>query len=384
MATQNAGTGARDADTRRYLEAAARLALRAFGDVEPNPMVGAVIVRDGRVIGMGHHRKFGGLHAEREALADCRRRAEDPRGATVYVTLEPCRHFGKQPPCTDALIEVGVARVVAARADPNPVSGSGAGVLRRAGIACEFTDESRLAGAISDPFVRGMALGLPWVIAKWAQTEDGRLITRPGEPRWISGEVSRRRVHRLRARVDAVLTGMGTVLADDPTLTTRGVRVHRVARRIVLDPALGLPLQSKLARSARQVPVVALCAGEACHHAAGQRRLLEDAGVEIVPVPESGGRIAMGGMLRELRGRFGLTTVLLEAGPKLLSQMFDEQAVDAAMVHIPGHLTPADAHAAVARVAPALAEITRFTLCRVRRSGDDTELLYWRVNASRI
>src|SRR5262245_52581624 len=157
---------------RDYLDLAARLACRAAGDVEPNPMVGAVIVRDGRIIGMGHHRKFGGLHAEREALADCRRRDEDPRGATMYVTLEPCRHFGKQPPCTDALIEAGIARVIAARADPDSTSGGGAEVLREAGIPCEFSDASRNAIELSDPFVKRVQTGLPWVIAKWAQTVD--------------------------------------------------------------------------------------------------------------------------------------------------------------------------------------------------------------------
>ena len=173
---------------RDYLDLAARLALRAAGDVEPNPMVGAVLVRDGRIIGMGHHRKFGGLHAEREALADCRRRAEAPRGATAYVTLEPCCHHGKQPPCTEALIEAGISRVVAARPDPNPISRGGANALQSVGIPCEFTAASPLATAISDPFVRGIMHGLPWVIAKWAQTADGRLVTRPGEPRWISGD----------------------------------------------------------------------------------------------------------------------------------------------------------------------------------------------------
>src|ERR1041384_1914007 len=188
------------------LDLAGRLARGGAGCVEPNPMVGAVVVRDGVVMGMGHHRRYGGPHAEREALADCRSRGDDPRGATVYVTLEPCCHFGKTPPCTDALIEAGVARVVAARRDPNPASGGGAAVLERAGIGVEFCGNSPSALAVSDPFVKRVTTGLPWVIAKWAQFEDGRMVTRPGEPRWISHEWARRRVHRLRGRVDAIVT----------------------------------------------------------------------------------------------------------------------------------------------------------------------------------
>lgn len=362
-----------------FLNLAARLALRAMGDVEPNPMVGAVIVKDDQVIGLGHHRKYGRLHAEREALADCLRRGHNPVGSTLYVTLEPCCHHGKQPPCTDALIESGVARVVAARPDPNPVSRNGAQVLRRAGIPCDFTDASPLATRLSDPFIRRTVLGLPWVIAKWAQTPDGRLKTNPSEPRWISGELSRRKVHRLRARVDAVLTGIGTALADDPLLTPRHTRIHRTPRRIILDPALRLPPDSQLARTARHSPVLVVC-DPARFAASPNRSPLQAAGVEILPFPHTARGLDLPALLRTLATGRGISTILLESGPALLRSMFAADLIDAALVHIGGGgATPRDHWpAAAARAAQALADPARYTLCRSRISGSDAELFYAR------
>ena len=202
-------------EAREMLDLAARLAMRAAGDVEPNPMVGCVIVRPGegdlasRIIGRGHHRFFGEEHAEAEALADCCRRGQSPRGATMYVTLEPCNHQGKQPPCTDAIIAAGIGRVVCARRDPNPAAAGGEGKLRAAGIDCEVNDSSVLATRLADPFAKRVTTGLPWVIAKWAQTIDGWIATRTGESKWISGAPSRNKVHRIRARVDAIITAIG-------------------------------------------------------------------------------------------------------------------------------------------------------------------------------
>lgn len=368
---------------RQYLDLAARLALRGAGDVEPNPMVGCVLVRDERVIGLGHHRKFGGLHAEREALADCRRRGEDSRGSTAYVTLEPCCHHGKQPPCADALIEAGVARVVAARPDPNPVSCGGAAALHKAGIPCEFNGASVLALQISEPFVKRVTTGLPWVIAKWAQTIDGRIATRTGESRWISGEVSRRRVHRLRARVDAIVTGMGTVIADDPLLTARGVaRVRRVATRVVIDPDLDLRPLTNLVRTAREFPTVAICSDQTLESAAaaGRREALQAAGVGVVGCPGEGRGLDLREAMRLLAER-GATTVMLECGAGLLGAMFDAELVDEAIVYIaPSVFADEEAKpAAAGRVVSALSDARRFRLCRLRRSGDDAELTYRRV-----
>jgi len=201
------------------------LAKRGEGRVEPNPMVGCVLVRRGQVISEGYHRRFGGPHAEIAALQACQ---ENPRGATVYVSLEPCCHQGKTPPCTEALIEAEVKRVVVAVSDPNPaVAGRGIRRLRAARLAVQTGVLAEEAGELLAPYSTRMKLGRPYVIAKWAQSLDARLATDTGDSRWISCEHSRRMVHRLRSRVDAVLVGSGTVQADDPQLTARDVSLRR-------------------------------------------------------------------------------------------------------------------------------------------------------------
>ncbi len=323
---------------------AARAAWRAVGDVEPNPMVGAVLVRDGRVLAIGHHQKFGGLHAERQALKRCRELGEDPRGATLYCTLEPCCHTGKQPPCTRAVIEAGIARVVCARHDPAEVSGGGCAILEAAGIPCEVTDASPNATRISDPFVHRVSSGRPWVIAKWAQTLDGKVDVRDEGRRWISGAMARRRVHRLRSRVDAIVTGIGTVLADDPQLTVRGVRrARREPVRVVLDSRGRMP---------------------------GDAAILSDGGPETIVIRE--GARDWSEVLRTL-GERGAATVLLEAGPRLLGSAFQDGVVNRAVVHVPADHV-ADAARAAQAFQPQLG--TDFELRRSARPGPDVELIY--------
>jgi len=363
----------------QYLDLAARLALRASGDVEPNPMVGAVLGKDGQIIGMGHHTKFGGLHAEREAVADCRRRGHDPRGSTAYVTLEPCCHHGKQPPCTDALIEAGIVKVVAARPDPNPVSRNGAGILRSAGIPVEFCPDSQLAIDLSAPFIKRTMTGLPWVIAKWAQTLDGRIATSTGDSKWISGELSRRRVHRLRARVDAVVCGIGTVLADDPQLTARGVgRIRRTARRVVLDSSLKIPLESALVRTARQIPVTVFCDRDQLTGSQTKRSGLEAAGIEVVGVPAAAGKLDLAAALRLLAERHHACTVLMESGPRVLGSLLEARLADELVVYVAPMVLGDDSAAAAVRglSTPGLASAKRFELRRSRRCGPDIELTY--------
>lgn len=342
-------------------------------------MVGAVVVRGGRVIGVGHHRRYGGLHAEREALADCRRRGEDARGATVFVTLEPCCHHGKQPPCTDALIEAGVARVVFARRDPHELSCGGAEVLRRAGIECELSEASVLATRLSDPFIKRVTTGLPWVIAKWAQTADGRLVTGAGEPRWISNELSRRRVHRLRARVDVIVTGIGTVLADDPELTARGVRrVRRVARRVVLDPRGEMPRECRLLEAAG--PVVVVRSGEGGGQSTGGHAASGTGGraqVEKVEAAGDGERLDLVAVVRMLGERYGATNVMLECGPRLLGAFAETGLIDEAFVYVAPDAagTPAEAPS----LGPTEAWVHRLELVRSRPLGGDRELWFRRA-----
>lgn len=354
-------------DSKHYLDLAARLALRGRGHVEPNPIVGAVIVKDGRIIGRGHHRRFGGLHAETEALADCRRQGHDPRGSTLYVTLEPCNHYGKQPPCTKAVIEAGIARVVVARVDPNSISAGGAESLRRAGIDVEFTDVSPLAVRISDPFIKRLNTGLPWVIAKWAQTSDGRLVTRPDEPRWISNEFSRRRVHRLRGRVDAVVTGIGTVLADDPLLTVRGVRARRTPMRVVLDSMAQLPLNTNVMNTVKEAPLTVCVSPDAISARGEAVDALRRAGATVEVVEGGSGHgISLVHVLRRL-GKSGVSTVLFEAGPGLNASLLRESIADELVVYI--------GSAEASYTAP---QHDGYVLVRSRRVAGDLELTYWR------
>jgi len=374
----------------RFLDMAARAAMRAAGDVEPNPMVGAVIVKAGEVIGIGHHRRFGGLHAEREALADCARRGNDPAGSTVYCTLEPCVHHGKQPPCCDALIEAKVCEVVFARSDPAEVSAGGVRALEAGGIGARLSGASPMATRLSDPFIYRVQTGLPWVIAKWAQTIDGRIATRTGESQWISGAQSRRRVHKMRARMDAILTGLGTVMTDDPMLTARGVRrLRRACRRIVLDRDLDISDDRQIVRTANDTPTSIVCSKDLLVSGIieTRREQLEQQGVEFIGVPEhtdSAGRLRLDMLLESLAGEYGVTNLMVEAGPGLLGSLFESDLVCEAVVYIaPLLLGDAEAMAAATgRIAERLSEGRRFELQRVKRVGQDVELTYRRVRTS--
>lgn len=370
----------------RFLDMAARAALRAAGDVEPNPMVGCVIARGETVLGIGHHQKFGGPHAEVNALADCARRGSDPRGATAYVTLEPCSHFGKQPPCCDALIRAGIGRVVCARPDPNPVSGGGAAKLAAAGVACEFTSASALATHLADPFAMRIEHRRPWVILKWAQTIDGRTATRDGESQWISSEVSRRETHRLRARVDCILAAIGTVLADNPTLTARGVgRVRRIARRVIIDPRLELPDDGNLLRTLEAAPLTVFTTVRAAEDSPARVEALWARGVEVVPVPAEPGAIErdvdLCAVLAHLAARHDATNVLVEGGAGLCGRLLAADLADELRVYIGPMMLGDEQAAPVARGvrAPRLADARRFALVRTRRLGPDAALTYRRV-----
>lgn len=357
--------------TRRMLDRAARAAWRASGDTDPNPLVGCVIARGDEVIGIGHHRRFGSLHAEREALADCAQRGTDPRGATLYCTLEPCCHHGKQPPCTDAVIASGIASVVYARRDPGEASGGGAALLERAGVDTVCSDASVLATRLSDPFVHRVRTGRPWVTAKWAQTIDGRIATRTGQSQWITGPLMRSRVHHARARVDAVLVGLGTVLSDDPALTARGVpRVRRTATRVVLDTHGRLPSDTALVRTAGQTPTVVITAS------------LHDypSGVGVIRVSAGPCGVDLHAGLARLWTELGIASILIEAGPRVLGSMLQAGLIDEAFVHVaPMVLGDADAMAcAVGRDAPRLTDAVRLGLVRAKPLAGDIELWYRR------
>lgn len=369
---------------KRMLDLAARLATRAAGWVEPNPLVGCVIEKDGRVLGMGHHRRFGDVHAEVDALNDCRDRNESPAGATVYVTLEPCNAAGKQPSCVDALIAAKVGAVVCARRDPHPMGvaskSGGADRLRVYGIPVEFTDVSPAAIALSDPFVKRLTTGMPWVIAKWAQSIDGRAATRTGESKWISSERSRSRVHRLRARVDAIVTAIGTVMADDPTLTARGGWTRRkVARRVVIDPDLEILEGCSLFRTLAEAPLTIVCSDEAIVQRSNVANTLAARGVEVISLG-SDGEIDLTSVFTHLAGVHMATNVLVEAGPGLVGRLLDHELVDELWVYVAPMVMGDEQAKPVARgrVVNALSDAKSLSLDRVKRLGDDMELVYRR------
>jgi diaminohydroxyphosphoribosylaminopyrimidine deaminase/5-amino-6-(5-phosphoribosylamino)uracil reductase len=299
---------------------------RGRGAVEPNPMVGAVVVRDGRMVGVGHHARFGGPHAEVNALAQA---GEAARGATLYVTLEPCCHVGKTPPCVEAVLQAGIARVVAAMSDPFPrVAGGGFAILRAAGVAVEVGLEGDAARRLNAPYLKRLVTGFPYVTAKWAMTLDGRTATGSRDSRWISGPRSRALVHELRGRVDAVAVGIGTALADDPQLTARPPG-PRQAVRLILDSSARLPIASQLARTAREVPVWIAVNDRA---PADRRAVLTDLGCEILSFPGLDS-IPILPLLAEL-GRRGQTNLLLEGGGGVLGAFLDAGQVDAVEVFL--------------------------------------------------
>ena len=310
-----------------FMQAALRLAALGRGKVEPNPMVGCVIVRGGTVIGRGWHKRFGGPHAEVNAAADAGGRI---RGATVYVTLEPCSHTGKTPPCADLLIRHKPKRVVVATRDPFPkVAGRGIRKLRSAGIKVEvglLGDEARELNA---PFFKLVKTGRPWVIAKWAMTLDGKIATKTGDSKWISSPEARAFAHKIRGQVDAVIVGIGTVLADDPELTCRAAR-GRDPMRVVLDSLARLPLRSNLVRTARDVPVVVAVSARA---PARRTEALMKRGCSVVVFPAKLGRVDVAKVLEWL-GAMQATNVLVEGGGEVLGSLFDAGQVDEMMAFV--------------------------------------------------
>jgi diaminohydroxyphosphoribosylaminopyrimidine deaminase/5-amino-6-(5-phosphoribosylamino)uracil reductase len=311
---------------RTYLRRALELAERGRGRVSPNPLVGAVVVRDGGVLGEGWHAELGDLHAERAGLADCREKGNDPRGAAMYVTQEPCAHTGRQPPCVEAILEAEIARVVIASDDPSEkAAGRGPGILRDGGVEVEFAagEEATAARLLNQPFRKHARTGLPLITLKQAMSLDGQTTTAPGDSPWISGERSRELVHRWRAESDAIAVGIGTVLADDPLLTARLPGV-RQPLRVVFDRQARLPLGSQLIKTIDQAPVLAVVAPDA-----DQSRVaaLRDAGAETVVAD------GIEAALSDL-GRRSVTSLFLEGGQTLVASFVAAGQIDEARVFV--------------------------------------------------
>jgi len=357
-------TGYSDAD-RAFMAHALALALRGLETATPNPRVGCVLVKDGAPIGEGFHARAGEAHAEINALADAKASGRDARGATAYVTLEPCNHTGRTPPCTEALIAAGVVRVVAAMADPNPHAAHGAGRLREAGIAIELGLAEREARELNAGFISRMTRGRPWVRMKVAASLDGRTALQGGESQWITGEAARLDGHRFRARACAVMTGIGTVRQDDPQLTVRGIEVTRQPRIVVVDRQAETPPTAR-----------ALAGGNALIVTAGGANPAWPRGVSTLALPDAEGRVDLSAMMRELAAR-EINELHVEAGAGLNGALLAAGLVDELLLYLAPCVIgdPARGVATFPGGLVRLADRVVLTLHEVSHVGDDVRIL---------
>ncbi len=311
----------------KFMALALELAEKGRGRVEPNPMVGAVLVKGGNIVGTGYHQSFGGPHAEvhaiHEAGAGC-------KGATLYVSMEPCAHFGKTSPCTDAIIKAGIDRVVTAVIDPNPVtSGKGIQKLKDAGIHVAVGVMEAQSIRLNAPFFKLMQKGMPYIILKWAMSLDGKIATHTGDSRWITSEESRRYAHTVRGQVDGILVGIRTVVRDDPLLTCR-IAGGRNPQRIIVDSNAALPLDSQLINTIHEGGIIV-----AVNEHAPRNRVekLRQSGCRIIQTRDTHGRVGLPELCRRL-GEMQMTNVLVEGGSGVITSMIQERLADKAMVFI--------------------------------------------------
>ena len=348
----------------KYMKRALALARRGIGRTSPNPVVGCVIVRDGLIVGEGWHMKAGAHHAEVNAL---KMAGEAARGADVYVTLEPCSHFGKTPPCADALIAAGVGRVSAAMVDPNPrVSGQGINKLENAGIGVQVGLMEKESRRLNEPFIKHVVTGTPFVTLKSAMTLDGKTATGSGDSKWITNDRSRHYVHKLRASVDAVMVGIGTVRADDPRLTAR-IPGGKDPLRVIVDSGLNIPLHAQvlsLASSSRTV--IATLATEGA-----KAETLRRYGVELLRCRDRDGRVDLVDLCARLGG-MGVQSLLLEGGSLLAGEFIRSGLIDKYLLFYAPKIVGGDAPGLFAGESPAfMADAYRLKDLRIRRFGAD-------------
>ena len=362
-------------ESQRYMQVALKLARRGIGSVEPNPAVGAVLVKANQVIGKGWHKEFGGPHAEINALQDCKTLGVDPKGATMYVSLEPCCHQAKTGPCTEAIIAAGVAKVVVAAIDPSEhASGKGVEQLRNAGIEVETGVCETQAHLLNAPFFKFVTTGKCWVILKWAQSIDGKMAWAQSGPgcQWISGEQSRKDMHKLRRQVGGILVGVNTVIADDPLLTARPSRGKKAAR-IVLDGNLRIPLGCKLLATAKKVPVLILTSQQTLRESPQIVEKINQKGAEVLAYPEEQGRSNLHFLLEELAKR-GVAQLLVEGGPTVIASFLKEQLADEIVVYIAPKILGGSGSVAITEPMAELTEDVGLHHVEIERFGDDVRL----------
>ena len=359
----------------KYMQTALRLAKRGIGSVEPNPAVGCIIVKANQIVGKGWHKKFGGPHAEINALEDCKTLGVNPQGATMYVTLEPCCHQAKTPPCTDAIVASRLGKVVVATIDPSEhANGRGVEQLRNAGIQVQTGICETQARLLNAPFIKFATTGKCWVILKWAQSIDGKVAyaEKTGGRRWISNELSRKDAQNLRRRVGAILVGIGTVLADDPLLTVRPSK-GKQPNRIVLDSKLRIPLDCKLLATAKKIPVLVVTSEEAVQKDPQMVEKITLKGAEVLAVPTTQGRCDINSLLGELTNR-GIAQLLVEGGPTVIASFLKQRLVDEVCIYIAPKILGPQGNVSISSPMAELTETVGLHYVDIKRFGDDVRL----------
>jgi diaminohydroxyphosphoribosylaminopyrimidine deaminase/5-amino-6-(5-phosphoribosylamino)uracil reductase len=355
----------------KFMEMALRLARRGISSVEPNPAVGAIITKANQIIGRGWHRKFGGHHAEINALEDCQSLGVTPNGATMYVTLEPCSHKGKTGPCTQAVISAGIAKVFVAMTDPSEhANGKGIEQLRQAGIEVHTGICETQAKLLNAPFVKYVTTGKCWVTLKWAQSIDGKVAWADGidKRRWISNEQSRRDVHKLRRRAQAILVGINTIITDDPLLTARPNR-GRTAARIVLDSFLKIPPDCQLIKTVDQSPVIIYTSQKSTQEKPHVAQELSEKGVELLAYPDTG-RSNLHFLLAVLSNR-GISQLLVEGGPTVITSFLKENLADEIIVYVAPKILGSQSSVGITGPMAVLSQAVGLYNVEIDRFGDD-------------
>lgn len=364
-----------NAQDEKFMQAALKLAPKGIGSVEPNPAVGCVIVKAGQVIGKGYHKKFGGPHAEVNAIEDCRTIGVAPEGGTLYVTLEPCCHQGKTGPCTEVIKNARLARVVAATLDPSPhAGGKGVEQLRQAGVEVEVGLCEQEARRLNAPFFKYVTTGKPWVMLKWAQSIDGKLayVDQSPEKRWITNEASRSDAHRLRRRAGAIVVGINTILADDPLLTPRPSQ-GRKPIRVVLDSSLRIPLESRLLRTVKTSPVLVYTRKTSVDADPPLVERIRKRGAEVLayegpdPVPDL--RFLLAAL-----GQRGVQQVLVEGGPHVAASFLREALVDEVCVYIAPQVLGAGGTAEIGEPMKHLERVIGLRHVEIKTFGEDIRI----------
>ncbi len=359
----------------RYMRMALRLAAKGLGGVEPNPAVGAVIVKNGRVIGRGWHKKFGAPHAEINALNDCKRRGVNPRGATMFVSLEPCSDYGKTGPCTQAIIAAKLKKVVVATIDPSKhANGRGIRQLRKAGIKVDVGLYQEGAKILNAPFMKFARTDKPWVTLKWAQSIDGKLAwagSGSKKNRWISCDQSRKDAHNLRRRAGAILVGINTVLTDDPLLTPRPSRGKKPLR-IVLDNHLKIPLKSQLLATALQAPILIVTRNNTIKTKAKKTNQIRKTGAELLAVPQKT-KSNLKFLLNHL-GKLGVQHLLVEGGPTVIVSFLKANLADEVIVYIATFVLGDKGNADIAGGLNRLDKHLQLSYVDIARFGDDVRI----------